>query len=126
MLNAHRGALRAAGIEGSIRLVPHGADGSQTQQEVVAGDQRQPPDLCCSSEKPVSRVAVRQWQLLSGQHDLLGPDWDIRANRLLLRLHLVGIEAAGSSRFSQPSIGSQKNATLGIVFAPLQGRRQLK
>ena len=25
-----------------------------------------------SSEKPVSRVAVRQWQLLSGQHDLVG------------------------------------------------------
>src|ERR1019366_1433997 len=53
-------------------LVLHGPDGPQAQQEVVAGDQRQIHDLSGSSEKPVSRVAVRQWQLLSGQHDLVG------------------------------------------------------
>jgi hypothetical protein len=45
MLNAHRGALRAAGFEGSIRSVFHGPHSPQTQQEVVAGDQRQIHDL---------------------------------------------------------------------------------
>jgi hypothetical protein len=43
--------------------------------------------------------AVRQWQLLGGQHDLVGLDRAIRANRLLLGSHLFGIEAAGPSRF---------------------------
>ena len=67
-----RDGLRAAGVAGSICSVLHGPDGSQTQQEVVAGDQRQIHDLSRSREKPVSRVAERQWQLLSGQHDLVG------------------------------------------------------
>jgi hypothetical protein len=40
--------------------------------------------------------------------------------------YLFGIEAAAQCRFPQPSIGSQKNAALWSVFAPLQGRRQLK
>ena len=44
----------------------------QAQQEVVAGDQRQIHDLSGSSEKPVRWVAVRQWQLLGRQHDLVG------------------------------------------------------
>jgi len=67
MLNAHRGPLHAAGVAGSIRSVLHGFYGPQVQQEVVPGDQRQIHDLSRSREKPVSRVAVRQWQLLSSQ-----------------------------------------------------------
>ena len=120
------GGLRAAGVEDSLRSVLHGPEGPQAQQEVVTGDQCQIHDLSRSREKPVSRVAVRQWQLLSGQHDRVGLDRAIRANRLLLGSHLFGIEAAEPSRFSQPLIGSQKNAALWNVFAPLQGRRQLK
>jgi len=58
----------------SRRQFIHAPDGSQAQQEVVAGDQRQTHDLSCSSEKSVSRIAVRQWQLLSGQHDLMSLD----------------------------------------------------
>jgi hypothetical protein len=42
---------------------------------------------------------VRRWQLLSGQHDRVGLDRAIRANRRLLGSHLVSIEAAGPSRF---------------------------
>jgi len=53
-------------------------------------------------------------------------DRAIRAKSLILGSHRFGIEAAGPSRFPQPSIGSQKNAALWRVFAPLQGRRQLK
>ena len=41
-------------------------------QEVVAGGERQIHDLSRNNHKPVSRVAVRQWLLLGGQHDLVG------------------------------------------------------
>jgi len=41
----------------------HGSGGSQTQQIVAAGDERQIHDVSRSKrEKPVNRVAVRQWQ----------------------------------------------------------------
>ena len=94
-----RDGLRAAGVAGSICSVLRGPDGPQAQQVVVAGDQRQIHDLNHSREKPVSRVAVRQRQLLSGQYDLVSLGSPIRANRRLLGSHLVSIEAAGPSRF---------------------------
>jgi hypothetical protein len=64
MLNAHRGPLRAAGIEGSIRSVFHGPHSPQTQQEVVAGDQRQIHDL--SRRRGIASAG--------GQHALVGLD----------------------------------------------------
>src|ERR1019366_2050309 len=84
--------------------VLHGPDGSQTQQEVVAGDQRQIHGLSRSREKPVSRVAVRQWQLLSGQHDLVG-ERRCPQRRSGLRQPLCQIEGEANSA---PGIEQQR------------------
>ena len=63
---------------GPVFSVLHRRDSPQTELIAVAGDKHQIHDLRRSSEKPVSRVAVRQEQLL-GQQDLVGgrvlPRW---------------------------------------------------
>jgi hypothetical protein len=43
-------------------------------------------------------------------------------SRVREKSDLLGIEAAEPGRFSQPLIGGQKDTSVGLVFAPTQGR----
>jgi len=75
---------------------------------------QQGSSLCCPwPVRPLWSVTCRDWALPR----------NAPPRSLHLGSHRFGIKAARPSHFLQPSIGSQKNAALWRVFAPLQGRR---